>query len=111
MTTARFILAIAILFYAAYIVVMNWGFVIVSSRNKRRGIDRHHSTVPIVSLVLAALASFIYPLRDQMWIISVPALDIANWSMFLLPVVVIRESRAKKIAEPDDAGNSRRAGQ
>jgi hypothetical protein len=35
MTAARFILSIAILLFAAYVVVMNWGCVIVSMRNKR----------------------------------------------------------------------------
>lgn len=111
MTTARLILAIAILLFGAYIVVMNWGSVIVSTRNKKRGIDRHHSTVPIISFVLAALAYLIYPHPDKMWMISVPLLDVANWSLLLLPVVLIRESRKKRIAEQDGAGNSHRAGQ
>jgi hypothetical protein len=78
MTVARFILAIAILVFAACVVVMNWGCVIVSLRNKRRAIDRHHSTVPIVSFVLAALAYLVYPRPDSMWMTSVPLLDIAN---------------------------------
>jgi hypothetical protein len=97
MTAARSILAIAILLFAGYIVVMNWGCVIISMRNKKRGIDRHHSTVPIVSLVLAALANEIYPWPDKMWMISVPLVDIANWSLLWLPVVLIREARRRKI--------------
>ena len=105
MTTVRFILAIAILLIAAYIVVMNWGCVIVSTRNKRRGIDRHHSTVPIISFVLAALAFAIYPRTDRMWMITIPLLDIANWSLLLLPVVLIREAGMKRITEPGAAPN------
>ena len=97
MTTARFILSIAILVFAAYIVVMNWGCVIFSMRNKRRGIDRQHSTVPIVSFALAALAYLIYPRPDKMWMISVPVLDIANWSLLWLPVVLVREAKRKRI--------------
>ena len=107
MTPIHFILALAILVFAAYIVVMNWGCVIVSMRNKRRGIDRHHSTVPIISIILAALAYFIYPRPDKMWMFSVPLLDIANWSLLWLPVVLIRESRTKRITEPAAAPNSR----
>jgi hypothetical protein len=101
MTIVRFILAIAILLFAAYIVVMNWGCVIFSMRNKIRGIDRHHSTVPIVSFVLAALAYLIYPRPDKTWMIAVPMLDIANWSLLWLPVALIRALRTKRITEPD----------
>ena len=97
MTAARSILAIAILLFAGYIVVMNWGCVIISMRNKKRGIDRHHSTVPIVSFVLTALANLIYPWPDKMWMISVPLIDIANWSLLWLRVVLIREARRKRI--------------
>jgi hypothetical protein len=63
MDTTRLILAIIILLLAGYIVAMNWGCVIVSFRNKRRGIDRHHSTVPVVFFILVALA--IWFIRDQ----------------------------------------------
>jgi hypothetical protein len=105
MTIVRFILAIAIPLFAAYVVVMDRGCVIVSMRNKRRGIDRHHSTVPIVSFVLAALAYLVYPHPDRTWMISVPLLDIANWSLLWPPVVLIRASRTKKITEPEGPAN------
>ena len=100
MTTLRFILAIAVLLFAAYIVAMNWSCVIVSSRNKKRGIDRHHSTVPIISFVLAALAFVIYPHTEKFWMITIPLLDIANWSLLLLPFLLIREARKNRITEP-----------
>lgn len=95
MTIARFIIASVFLIFAAYIVVMNWGCVIASARNKQRGIDRHHSTVPLVSVFLTILAYLIYPKPDKMWLISLPLLDIANWSLLWLPVVLIREARKK----------------
>jgi hypothetical protein len=95
MTIARFIFAFAILLIAAYIVVMNWGCVIISIRNKRRRIDRHHSTVPIVSFILAALAYGLYPRADGRWMIAVPLLDIANWSLLWLPVALFREWKKK----------------
>ncbi len=107
MTAARFILSIAILLFGAYIVVMNWGCVIAGMRNKRRGIVRHHSTVPVVSFVLAALAFLIYPRSDKLWMISVPLLDIANWSLLWLPVVLIREAKTKSMTELGAGGNSR----
>ena len=96
MSTIRFILAIAILLLAGYVVVMNWGCVIVSMNNKRRGIDWHHSTVPILSVILVALASLTYPRPDTMWMIYVPLLDIANWSLLWLPVVLIEKREQRK---------------
>jgi hypothetical protein len=93
--TTTFYIAIAILLFAAYIFVMNWGCVIVSMRNKQRGIDRHHSAVPVMSFILTALAWFIYPLPDRLWMVFVPLLDIANWNLLWLPVVLIRERRKK----------------
>ena len=96
MMTARTFLAIVVLLLAGYVVVMNWGCVFVSTRNKKLGIDRHHSMVPIISFVLTALAYLIFPRPDKIWMISVPLLDIANWSILLLPFVLIRESRNKK---------------
>jgi hypothetical protein len=93
METTRLILAIIVLLLAVYVVAMNWGCVIVSIRNKRRGIDRHHSTVPVISFILAALAHVIYPKADKNWMIVIPLLDIANWSLLTLPFVLFREWR------------------
>lgn len=104
MTVVRFILALAILVFAAYIVAMNWGCVIVSMRNKRRGIDRHPSTVPVVSFLLAGVAYAIYPRAEKMWIFLVPLLDVTNWSLLWLPVVLTRKSRTKRTTEPGADG-------
>ncbi len=97
MSTIRLILAAAILLFAAYIVVMNWGCVVVSIRNKRRGIDRHHSTVPLLSLFITALAVVVYPWP---WMIAVPLLDIANWSLVWAPFGLIWELCRKRNVEP-----------
>jgi hypothetical protein len=105
MTTARLIIAGVVLLFAAYIVAMNWGCVIVSLRNRKRGIDRHHSTVPIASLIFAGMGHMIWPWPDKSWIIAIPLLDIANWSLLWLPVAFIREKRMKSIAEPGAAPN------
>ena len=106
MTTIRFILAIVLLLFAAYVVVINWGCLLFSIRNKVRGIDRHHSTVPIVSFVLVALARLLYPPQDKSWMIIIPLVDIANWSLLWLPIELIQEWRKKKITEPGAAPNA-----
>jgi hypothetical protein len=99
METTRLILALIILLFAVYIVAMNWGCVVVSIRNKRRGIDRHHSTVPVVSFILVAFAHLIYPKPDKNWMIALPLVDIANWSLLALPMVLFRRS-GKNNTEP-----------
>ena len=104
MTISRLIIAIIILLIAAYIVVMNWGCIFASMRNRWKGIDKHHSTVPVVSLILAGIAFTAYPYTPKMWIGIIPLVDIANWSMLWLPVVLIKEAGEKKrSAEPSDA--------
>ena len=96
MTFARLIIAIVILVFALCICVMNWGCVIINMRNKKHRIDQHHSTVPLVSLVLVALAHLIYPRPDRNWMIAIPLFDIANWRLLWLPVALIRQARTKE---------------
>jgi len=96
MTTARFIIAIIILVFALCIVAMNWSSVIGNIRNKRRGVNYHHSTVPIVSFILAALSYIVYPRPDKGAALIIPLLDIANWRLLWLPIASIRQARAKE---------------
>ena len=63
MNEFRVTVAVILMLLAAYIVVMNWVCVIISMRNKWQGIDKHHSTVPVVSLILAILANLLYPIH------------------------------------------------
>ncbi len=91
MNALRIIAASLLMLFAAYIAVMNWVCVIVSMRNKRKGIDRHHSTVPLISLLASAFAYYIYPLEPKYWIGLFPALDPGNWMLAVgLPVAIVR---------------------
>lgn len=99
MDTSRLILAIILLLLAGYIVAMNWGCVAASIRNKKRGIDRHHSTVPIVSFILVALAHLVYPRPEKNWMIVIPLVDIGNWILLWLPNGLIQEWRKRKSTE------------
>ena len=60
-----------------------------------RGIDKHFSTVPLVSFVLAIWASGIYPKSNKEWIIWIPLLDISNWTLLFLPLVWMRDRKKK----------------
>ena len=96
MTTARLIIMIVILVFALCIAAMNWSAVIGNMRNKRRGVHHHHSTVPIVSFILAALSYIVYPRSDKGAALIIPLLDIANWRLLWLPVALRRQARAKE---------------
>jgi hypothetical protein len=112
METTSLILTIIVLLFAVYIVAMNWGCVIVSLRNKRRGIDRHHSTVPVVSFILVAIAHLIYPKPNKNWMFIIPLVDIANWSLLALPIVLFRRSGKTNIepGAPASGGPRRSSG-
>jgi len=91
MNLIKIIIAVIILLFGAYIAVMNWGCVLVSMRNKRKGIDKHHSTVPFVSIVSAGLAYMIYPLQPKQWIGIIPLVDIGNWILIIgLPIALAK---------------------
>lgn len=96
MTTARLIIAILILLLALFIVALNWSSVIGNMRNKRHGIARHHSTIPIVSFILAALSYIVYPRQDKGVALIIPFLDPANWRLLWLPIAMIRQARTKE---------------
>ena len=99
MTTTRLILSIVILLITSYIIVMNWCCVIISMRKRKRGIDRYYSMVPLVSILLAYLAFGLYPYPQKNWIGSIPLLDIGNWTLLWLPVVLIRELKHSRHKE------------
>jgi hypothetical protein len=101
MTIGRTIITALLMAFAAYIVVMNWGCMIVSLRNQRKGIDKHHSMVPIFSILVALVAVPIYPHSPKWWIGIVPLLDISNWNILRLPFILMAE-RKKENTEPEN---------
>ena len=92
MTTARTILAIALLLLAAYIVVMNWACVISNTKNRRRGIDRHSSMVPLMSILLTLGAMMVFPHPKAEWMLIVPFLDLSTWSLLWFPFALLFHS-------------------
>jgi hypothetical protein len=85
--SVRYVLAIGLLLFAIWVVVSNWAFVIITIRNKRRGIDRNLSTIRFASILFTFVASMLYPGADKLWMISIPLLDIGNWEMLGLSIV------------------------
>ena len=84
MIMLRVTLSILVMLIALFIVVANWGCVITSEMNKRRGIDRHHSVAPVISLLLVGLIAVpLYPWTPKWWMWILPAVDIGTW-MFVV---------------------------
>jgi len=83
MTELRAIGAIILLLLACLMVVMNWTCVIASERNRRKGIQKHVSTVPLLSLIFAGFAHTLYPWTPKGWIGFIPAVDMGNWMLVI----------------------------
>jgi hypothetical protein len=75
------ILSLVLIALAGYVAVMNWAYVFISLGNRRVGIDKHHSTVPVASWALAFAASKIYPFPPTGWFDAIPLADIGNWML------------------------------
>ena len=80
---------------AGYVLLMNWLCVIRSSQNRRRGIDKHYSPVPVVGLFLCAIAwgarhasGFSFPPR--VLIMTLVLVDPTVWSLIALPFFRLR---------------------
>jgi hypothetical protein len=97
----RIVGAVLLLLLAGYIAVMNWFCVIVSMRNKRKGINKHHSTVPLMSIIISIAAYALYPLNHKEWIGIIPALDISNWILFIgLPWALMKGTFKNRPGQP-----------
>lgn len=91
MITVRVIIAIALLILAAFVVLMNWIAVAISTRNKNRVINKHSSMVPLMSAMLTIAAYFMYPYRPADWMFVIPLVDLSNWSLLWLPFYLVKE--------------------
>jgi hypothetical protein len=85
--------AVLLILFAGYIAVMNWVCVIVSLRNKWKGVDKHHSVIPLISVVISGAAYALYPSSPKEWIAIIPLADIGNWMLVIgLPWALVKTS-------------------
>jgi len=97
MTELRAIGASILLLLACLMVVMNWTCVTASERNRRNGIQKHVSTVPLLSLICAGFGHALYPWTPKGWIGVIPAADIGNWMLLIaLPWAIAKGMFRKK---------------
>jgi formate hydrogenlyase subunit 3/multisubunit Na+/H+ antiporter MnhD subunit len=86
----RLIAALILAGCAVWIAVMNWTCVILSQRNRRRGIAKHYSQVFLVQNLLLVLAYFLYPHSPKWWLWLIPCLDPSNWALLAWPFLILR---------------------
>jgi hypothetical protein len=95
MTIFRLVTALLLVAVAGYIVIMNWMCAVAAYRNWRKGVKKNISSAPLVSIILAIPAWFLYPWSPKVWIWVIPLADISNWHIVLwfcgFPVRWIRE--------------------
>lgn len=91
-------LAVLLAASAACIIVMNYACVVLSYRNKLRGIDRHHSTVPLVAQILLILSDRVSsvvraPLLPCAWLLALGLADISLWLLFFSLIAFLLRRR------------------
>lgn len=96
MEIIRLIIGVTLAALAAYIAVMNWGCVIASLLNRKKGIDKYHSTVPLISLIIAGVAAWSYPYDHRLWILTIPVVDVSNWMLLCLPYIFLKDRIDKR---------------
>jgi hypothetical protein len=96
MIAVRSVIAVILLVVAATVAVLNWIYTISRLSRKRMGANRPGSTIPVVTVVLTALAYTAYPGHGKLWMACIPMCDIGNWWLLALPVIAIRSNRKRK---------------
>ena len=87
-------LAVSLSTLGVWILVCNYGGILVALRNKRQGIDRGYSQafcLPQIFLLLAHLVSNFAPARLLPgWILLVAGLlDLSLWTLLAMPIMVL----------------------
>jgi ABC-type Fe3+ transport system permease subunit len=87
-------LAVLLAAFGAYIVVLNFGAIVVNRRNKHRGIDRHVSmgyVLPQLCLLLAYVASCFATTRilPGWLLLAIGIADPSLWCLAALPIVLL----------------------
>jgi hypothetical protein len=91
MDTARSVISVVLVVLAGLVCFANWAGAIAARRDRRRGIDRHFSFIPLLSIVLAAAGAVVWPGASGGWLLLVAAADLGTWSLVVgLPVALFR---------------------
>ena len=88
----QYVLGAGIMVFGIYIVGVNYWCIIVSERNKRKGIDKHHSVSPFIGPISYLVGTLLSPLKIGVHVLIVSALDPGTWLIVLgLPYALVTE--------------------
>ena len=88
----HYILGVGLMVFGIYIVGVNYCCIIVRERNKRKGIDRHHSVSPFIGPVSYLIGALLSPLKTGIHVLIVFVLDPGTWLIVLgLPYALLTE--------------------
>lgn len=81
--------------FGCFMVFMNWMGVYRNMRNRRRGIDKHESSVPFFGPILILAGLYVAPIDFQIWFWSIWLLDPIIYYMLMGLPSLICEWKAK----------------
>lgn len=90
MATLRLVISAALVLAALYVTVMNGACAYLSRRNRRQGIAKHHSTIPLVVEILLILAALLSPEIPRLPLAIMALADVSLWQLAYLPILLLR---------------------
>jgi hypothetical protein len=78
----------------AYLIAINYRALVTNHRNRRSGIDRHHSFVPILGGLLGSIGAYLLVRNPLAFVVA--AVDPGVWVLALLPVALLRHGVRQK---------------
>ena len=94
MGTLAGVASVALALAAAYVAAMNIGCAVANYRNKKRGVDKHHSMVPIAVQLLALASAAISSAVPKALLIGICLVDLSLWQLAYLPIFLLRRRLA-----------------
>jgi len=99
----QYILGVGLMVFGIYIVGVNYCCIIVSERNKRKGIDKHHSVSPLFGPISYLIGTSLSPFKIGIHALIVWVLDPGTWLIVLgLPYAVLTELLGLSNKEKND---------
>ena len=83
----------------AYLIAANYWALAANRANRRKGVDRHYSFVPLLGGFLCAVG--LYLVTQSRLAFAVALLDPGVWVLASLPVALLRELKARQNEDSD----------
>ena len=84
------VVSVVLVYGAPFIVVMNAGAAFYSIRNRRRGIDKHYSLVPLAAQFLLFTAAILSPSVPRWGLVAIALADLSLWQLLYMPLFLLR---------------------